>query len=297
MRKFIYGALSVISMFAMSLVLPLSAKAASTVVVTPQNMNGWMFVDDTNNTTETATGHMVQGPSGAPAGIGSAELETTSSADGQALMKNAYGGQKFTNLSTLTYSTYVKTGNSTVAPAVQFSVDKDVTDNDTSWQGRIVFEPYLNGTVTDATWQNWNVQSGVWWLTRADKFDNHCPQASPCALSDLTSAFPNIGVNNGVNQQILFKVGSGWTSNFVGNVDDLTVAFTGGTQTNYDFEPFQTPENTGQCKNNGYKNMRDDNGLSFKNQGQCVSWVEHNVNGNGQGNNSTTGGGTQTGNF
>jgi hypothetical protein len=272
------------------LALPLTAGAAgNTQTVTPENMNGWAFVDDTNNTTETATGHMVTGPTTPPLGVGSAELETTSSTDGQMLMKNAYGGQKLSDLTTLTYSTYVKSGNNTLAPAVQFSVDKDVTDSNTSWQGRVVFEPYLNGTVTDNTWQNWSAVSGHWWLTKPSAFNDMCAQSSPCTLNDLVSAFPNIGVNGSVNQQILFKAGAGWSSDFVGDVDALTVQFNGSSQTTYDFEPYQSPSSTDQCKNNGYKDYRDSNGLSFKNQGQCVSWVQHNVNGNGQGNQSNQG--------
>jgi hypothetical protein len=286
MKRFIYGAFASIFGFLLTAFLPLGAKAAaSTVVVTPQAMHGWVFVDDTNNTTETATGHMIVGPSTPPAGNGSAELETTSSQDGQILMKNDYGGSKLTDLTGLSYSTYVKSGNNTIAPSVQFSVDQNVTDNDNSWQGRIVFEPYLNGSVSDNTWQNWSAESGNWWLTRPALFNNMCPQSSPCALSTLTSAFPNIGVNGGVNQQILFKAGSGWTSDFVGDVDALTVSFTGTSSTTFDFEPFLVVSSVNQCKNDGFKDVRENNGVAFRNQGQCVSWVQHNVNGNGQPNN------------
>jgi hypothetical protein len=39
-----------------------------------------------------------------------------------------------------------------------------------------------------------------------------------------------------------------------------------------------TPTNKDQCKNGGWQNF---NAPSFKNQGQCVSWVEHNVLGHG----------------
>jgi len=39
-----------------------------------------------------------------------------------------------------------------------------------------------------------------------------------------------------------------------------------------------SPANADQCKNNGWKTF---NNPTFKNQGDCVSWVQHNVNGNG----------------
>lgn len=38
------------------------------------------------------------------------------------------------------------------------------------------------------------------------------------------------------------------------------------------------PDNKDQCKNNGWKNFNDP---TFKNQGACVSWTEHNVNNHG----------------
>jgi hypothetical protein len=37
-----------------------------------------------------------------------------------------------------------------------------------------------------------------------------------------------------------------------------------------------TPFHKDDCKNGGYKNFADNNGDFFKNQGQCVSFVEHN---------------------
>jgi len=40
-------------------------------------------------------------------------------------------------------------------------------------------------------------------------------------------------------------------------------------------QPSPHPSNKDQCKNGGYKNYVDDNGQPFKNQGQCVSYVNH----------------------
>jgi hypothetical protein len=48
----------------------------------------------------------------------------------------------------------------------------------------------------------------------------------------------------------------------------------------YDYEP-TTPAAADACKNSGWMNVTDNNGGSFKNQGDCVSWVQHNVNGHG----------------
>jgi hypothetical protein len=316
MKRLIYGALASISALLMA-AIPLAASAqdsntSNTVVVSQENMKGWMFIDDQNNSQATATGTMIEGPGSPPLGSGSAELQTMVSSDGQALMKNAYAGEKFSNLTTLSYSTYVVTGSEgSRAPALQFSVDKDVADNDTSWQGRLIYEPYQSGaTVTEGSWQNWDAHAGNWWLSKAnDLFGGFCSQSSPCTLADLTTQFPNIGVNGGVNDQIVLKAGSGWDTPFVGNVDALTVGF-GNNTTTYDFELYGQPTSMNDCKKNGYKSLYDNNNDAFKNQGQCVSWVQHNVNGNGQGNqgqvqgantdntnSSNTNGGTQTGSY
>ncbi len=50
--------------------------------------------------------------------------------------------------------------------------------------------------------------------------------------------------------------------------------------TTFNFDPIpvvviKTPTNEKQCKKDGWKNLTDENGKPFKNQGQCVSWVEH----------------------
>lgn len=46
-----------------------------------------------------------------------------------------------------------------------------------------------------------------------------------------------------------------------------------------------TPTSANDCKNGGYTSLRDANGNTFKNQGQCVSYFNHQSKGNDQGNN------------
>jgi hypothetical protein len=46
--------------------------------------------------------------------------------------------------------------------------------------------------------------------------------------------------------------------------------------------PTNTPHSKADCKNGGWKHHTDAHGHAFKNQGQCVSWVEHNVNHHGK---------------
>ena len=47
--------------------------------------------------------------------------------------------------------------------------------------------------------------------------------------------------------------------------------------------PANTPHSKADCKNGGWKTHTDAQGNAFRNQGQCVSWVEHNVDHHGHG--------------
>jgi hypothetical protein len=37
-----------------------------------------------------------------------------------------------------------------------------------------------------------------------------------------------------------------------------------------------TPQSRDDCKNGGWMDLEDENGDPFRNQGQCVSWFNHN---------------------
>lgn len=214
-----------------------SVAHAATSTVNPNSLNGWSFVDDNGN---GGSGSFVSGPTGS-LNAGSAQLSTSASNQGYMLYKAAYGGTKLADISTLSYQTYVQQGNNTIAPALQLDVDRDVTDGNTTWSGRLIYEPYQNTTVTDGSWQTWNTTgAGKWWFSKPTLFDNTCGQGSPCTFDAIKAAFPNIGVRNVAGGGVGFKAGSGWSVPFVGNVDNFT--FNADT---YDFEsaPPATPAN------------------------------------------------------
>jgi hypothetical protein len=195
-------------------------------------MNGWTALDDNGHGGSLG---FVAGPTGAPLGSGSAQLKVSDSTQGYMIFKSDLGGTKLSDLSTLSYKTYIQTGNNLIAPTLQLNIDRDVTDTNTSWQGRLVYEPYMNGSVNDGQWQAWNAEAGKWWITKPASFDNQCGQSNPCTISELTTLFPNIGVNDGGNAGVGFKAGSSWT-NFTGNVDAFTV-----NNKTYDFDQAAAP--------------------------------------------------------
>ena len=61
-----------------------------------------------------------------------------------------------------------------------------------------------------------------------------------------------------------------------GTADLSQITFNGQTQV-----PVVSPTSKAQCKHGGWKTF---NSPSFKNQGQCISWVEHHVLHHGKGN-------------
>jgi hypothetical protein len=245
--------------------------AADTMVVTPTNTYGWTFAQD--NPTP-GTGAFVDGPATPPMGTGSAQLTTDATTDGPILFKAAYQGLKLSAITALQYSTYrtLPSGTSPLAIALQFNIDSDVTDANNTYQGRLVFEPYQDGsTVVAGAWQTWNALGGLWWGSGGGPtrpISQACPQSDPCTLSEIVSMFPNAGIHL-TQGAVVFKAGSGWMGAFDGNVDALTI--NGDT---WDFNLHSTPANRDECKNDGYKNFNPPGG-PYKNQGQCVAAANH----------------------
>jgi hypothetical protein len=150
----------------------------------------------------------------------------------------------------------VQQGNNLIAPALQLDIDQDVADGNTAWQGRLVYEPYQNGhaTVVDGQWENQNALNGTWWFSNSSAFGGHCPISSPCTLSTIEGFYPNIGIRNVGGGGVSFKAGSGWTSTFVGNIDEFIF-----NDTTYDFD-IAPPDTSGFVFTGSPKYVRANNG-------------------------------------
>lgn len=209
---------------------------------------GFAFVQET----ATGSGSFVTGPNGAD-GAGSAQL-TVNSSGGEALATGLYAGTRLDQLGFLSYKTYTK-DTTNHAVTLQMDADYDATDANTSYQGRVVFEPSEAASITSEVWQTWNplTASTGWWQTGnavvgGVNVGQTCTQASPCSFSQLLTAYPDLAIRpitgqtlgNPIGGGIWLKVGGGWSPGFTGNVDSLTIALTtggvNGTAT-YDFEP------------------------------------------------------------
>ncbi|MCG8462826.1 MAG: hypothetical protein MI919_41600 [Holophagales bacterium] len=169
-----------------------------------------------------------------PSGLGAAIFEV----DGTGRMilgTDRYNGTRLDDLTLLEYSTYrLRPVDGVLALSLQINVDYDLTDGDESWQGRLVFEPYLDGSSVDSlVWQTWDAAAGLWWASGSPG-NGTCPQGAPCTWAQVLTAFPDAGVHATLGG-VLLKAGGPWLDGFVGAADLLRVGVSGVT-TDFDFE-------------------------------------------------------------
>jgi hypothetical protein len=254
--------LTLIAALAASTLLLVAVAAASTVIVTPPvNSQGW----STNDTNMGGTVDFVVDTT-APAGVGALQLTTDASTTAKAQYFHATN-TPLANVTELSY--YTRQVSSPFVggdPAYQLVT----LLNGTSGFTTLVFEPYQNplqGPVMPDMWQPWDVDSGLFWSTRSVTCSNGTivgTAGGPATytLNDIKTICPNAVVGGfGVN------IGS---NNPLYDVYTDLVDFNGTT---YDFEPYLVANDKDQCKNNGYKNVKRADGSSFKNQGDCIQYV------------------------
>lgn len=266
--------------------LVLSVSAQTTVVVTPSNMQGWQVqTDSTQNVS------FVPGPSTPPLGFGSAQMSVRTDGDGAAQLRNTnYAGLRLSNLTVLSYSTYVShdesvptTGDQT--PYIMLNVDRD---GNGTVDDLLFFEPeYQHGyatTVPDQgdnvlnTWQSWNAFTGGWYGIDAHTYDPTFGGAGSDVqpLASYLALYPNATVRNSIEGyggvRLVAGFGALSWSNFIGNVDAFNIGVA-GTTTAYDFEPYAVVTNKDQCKGAGWQSYKRKDGSALKNQGDCIQYV------------------------
>ncbi|MDQ6905588.1 MAG: hypothetical protein M3176_02045 [Chloroflexota bacterium] len=242
--------------------------AGTTVVVTPTNTQGWSTADTRPGGAVT----FVNGDAPTGGGTGSLQLTTTSATTAKA----QYLHDASTPLVSVTelsyYTKQVSASFSGGDASYQLPVCLDgVSGTVCNGFTTFVFEPYENGTVVPGAWQYWNVAAGHFWSSRTYSVGTCKVDKSQGAfvytLSQIKAMCPNAVVTGfGVN------IGS---NNPSYNVKADLVNFNGTT---YNFELYSVPTDKNQCKDGGYKTFNPPTG-PFKNQGQCVSYVENHETG------------------
>jgi hypothetical protein len=229
--------------------------------------NNWVLY-----TRNAGSGAFISGPSTPPSGVGSLETRTPTGADKVTLFNYDHVGTPLSSVEALGYATYRAANpldNDAQLPAINVQVD--VNGAAAGGFTTLVFEPVYNtsqGAIQDNTWQTWDAYLGgqaIWWSS------NPIPGAPN---RDTFVTWNTILTNNpnavivggfGVNQ------GSGNPA-LVASSDILSIGY-GGECVTYDFEPFEVAADRESCKSGGWKTLRRADGSTFKNQGDCIQYV------------------------
>lgn len=197
------------------------AQAVTPIKVTPSNMNGWSFTKDSANNPGTGNYALEFGPATPPLGFGSLKIVTPHQNDKAALVKSGFSGIKLSEIEHLVYSTYkVAGGNTSMNITVQFPI---------SIGGRLVYEPYWNGSVKNNEWQTWNALEGRWWRTSGG--DVECGMNQPCTIDRVIEKWPSVYINGS------FYVEAGtYATGLVAYADDLQISYDGNDFI-FDFDP------------------------------------------------------------
>jgi hypothetical protein len=222
----------------------MTATATAATVVTPNSLNGWLPQDSF----PSGTAQFEDGPGTPPLGSGSLELNVGSAGYATPLIRtDNFGLVRLDALTALSYSTYVDAfGDGAGERAPYILIDLDL-DGDNQIDDQLFFDPaYQSTPVALDTWQTWDALNGGWWS------HNNIADAGPGAdvktLAEYLAVAPDARIrstSSGTFRLMAGGAGSDW-NNFVGNVDNLTLATAAGSET-YDFELTAVPLPTAAC--------------------------------------------------
>lgn len=242
--------------------------AASTVVVTPANNQGWVFNPDPANATPY---NFTEDE--ASIGQGSLFVQPIGASPAQKFIATKTLNTPVANVNSIAYD-FMIAGNGTIASANQFylNVYTNLHGSTTFYDCRFDYVP-LTGSTTDFTTATFNatdVPTNVRDRDLTDIFT--CPTTLAGMPAGSTVSF--IAIN--VGDTTISDVG------LAGYLDKVVLSL-GNNVTTYDFELRNVPHDKNQCKNHGWMSLTDANGEPFRDQKHCVSFVAHNQHGHPNG--------------
>jgi hypothetical protein len=258
-------------------VLAFVSAAAAQIVVTPLNAASLGF--STADTRPGGSVNFVLDGSLSGGGLGSLNLSTDNSTSAKAQFLKA-DNLSLSSLTNVSY--YSKKNSGPVFANVGFNIATCLggftTPTETNPTGcvaftTLVFEPYQASgicctNIPTGTWQNWDVFGGAHWSSRTTSAGGSCSVTAGAggapfySLSSLAANCPSaVVVGYG------FNVGSNNPAYDI-SADLMTV-----NGTTFDFEPYQVVTNKDQCKNGGWQYVTRQNATPFRNQGDCIQYV------------------------
>lgn len=264
-------------------VSPVSA-STSVVKVRPDDMatsladviakpDSWFFYNDETDAIDNTLGSFVSGPAITPEGTASVQI-SVSGTQRRNLATYQFAGTSLADITTLAFSTYnasaSNSGSTSRSGYLQFNVDFDGSD---TWQRRMLFLPSDNGTVVQDMWQEWSNSSTALWRYSGPTWPGTAiPGSTPRTWSDVLVSYPGVRVR--VTDAFLgIRIGEPYADGYTENLDAVKFGV-GSDVTIFDFELAPVvPQSKDECKKGGWATFTD---VGFKNQGDCVSWVNHN---------------------
>ncbi|MHB1462165.1 MAG: hypothetical protein ACYC1M_12845 [Armatimonadota bacterium] len=216
----------------------ISGAAPVSVVVTPDNLQGW--------TTQIsgATGSITFVNGSSTIGNGSMVMSVgASGGDVVAFRTPLYGSLKLAKITTLKMDTRVTNFGSSTPKGLAMQIDVD-WNNDGVADDQLFYEPiYSNNTFNQTpvlnTWQTWDIlNNGTWYSVGGYA---GMGQATPKKLSQYISNYPDARITAGGlgHLRIFAGYSAGYWDNFTAAIDNLQIGALDFLQI-YDFEPSQT---------------------------------------------------------
>ncbi|HKY05111.1 MAG TPA: hypothetical protein VJQ56_09480 [Blastocatellia bacterium] len=229
--------------------------------------NNWVLY-----TRNAGNGVFRVGPGQPPLGVGSFETLTPTGADKVTLFNFDHVGTPLSEIDRLGYATYRaanEADNDAQLPAINIQVD--INGDAPGGFTTLVFEPVYNttqGAIEDNTWQTWDAFNGgqaIWWSSNpipgAPNRDTFVTWDTIVNLNPDAVILGGFGINQGSGNPAL-----------TASTDALTIGY-GDECVTYNFDPFEVAASKDACKNGGWKTLRRADGSAFKNQGDCIQYV------------------------
>ena len=150
--------------------------------------------------------------------------------------------------------------------------------NANAWYGeRIGAEPYLSANM-DETAGAWNMWSTDGATNRLRFFESTGGYFGSYTDPDWATFVARTGLagEQYASQTVkLFTVqtGTAWMDGFTGRVDGLTITLTDGSVATVNFEASNMSTDKAACKSGGWASLESADGSAFKNQGDCIQYV------------------------
>jgi len=229
-------------------VLLAAVTTAAQTLITPTAPGPWQFQSAGGPPAAPPAAYIAPGFDTPPLGIGSVHLAVGSDGNASAQARNtAYAGTLLSDLTALSYSTYIDVNGSTndQAPYLNLLIDQD---NNGTVDDQLFFEPAYQtgaysgdpvpnqGAVAPHTWQTWDALVGGWWSLDALTFGPPL-----VTLATYVASFPNARIVNNSSGfggvRILTGGGAGAWDNFLGGADNVTIDTATTASVTYNFEP------------------------------------------------------------